>query len=541
MHRNKVTFINQKQTAYVSDGETILSAMEKAGFTPETPCNKKGICGKCKVTIFKENKKCEVLACQTKIWGDLKVIWNPPIDKDGANHILNEGKTLTYSIHAAIMKKYNGKHTVVYADGLETGYEEGNTEEKMYGISVDIGTTTLVTSLIDMSTGRELTSLSSFNPQTKIAQDLISRIEYCSRPEGLNEMFTSLIKELNHMIQIMCEKINIEQKHIYEIICCGNTVMFHIAANKNPKSLGKAPYIPVSNGNVYEDAKKMGILVSPFARIYYPSIISSFIGADITAGILAANLFTERKTIFFIDIGTNGEMLLLKDGNVQATSVAAGPAFEGMNITFGMRAGTGAIEHFSINEKNEVSVDIIGGGIAKGICGSGLFDIAGELCRAGLIQKNGRLRKAEELDEENPLRKRLCTYNGKVAFQITDHVFLTAGDIRQIQLAKGAIALGIQVLLEKQNMTADEVDKVLIAGSFGYHLRLESLFALSVLPEEFTGKIEFLGNTSKTGGTAFLLHKEYRNIMEDYVKNIETVELAKVENYRDIFMKALWF
>lgn len=234
-------------------------------------------------------------------------------------------------------------------------------------------------------------------------------------------------------------------------------------------------------------------------------------------------------------------MVIARDGALSSTSTAAGPAFEGMNITFGMRAGKGAIEYFDIDDLRKVTVKTIGDAKPKGICGSGLFDIVGELVRTGIITSNGRFIKRDLLKDEDPLKAHLKDYDGKTAFEVADGVFLTLKDIRQVQLAKGAVRAGVEALMLSQKVSADAVDRVLIAGSFGYHLRSKSLVNIGILPPCMENKIEFVGNTSKTGGNAFLLHAPYRDYMKSLVSEIHSVELANIENFDKIFVKAMSF
>jgi uncharacterized 2Fe-2S/4Fe-4S cluster protein (DUF4445 family) len=263
------------------------------------------------------------------------------------------------------------------------------------------------------------------------------------------------------------------------------------------------------------------------------------VGADIVSGILASRLDEKKGATVFIDIGTNGEIVLARDGALAASSTAAGPAFEGMNISCGMRASRGAIESFSINGE-ACSFEMIGGdGAAAGICGSGLLDMAGELVRTGMVGKSGRFAKPGETGGALALRFR--PLDGKNAFFVTDTVYLTQNDIRQIQLAKGAIRCGIEMLLANFGMEADGVDSVEIAGSFGYHLRESSLLNIGILPPQFVGKIAFVGNTSMTGSIAFLMNTDLRAKMEGLIPGIDKVDLSNDQSFERTFLKYMAF
>jgi uncharacterized 2Fe-2S/4Fe-4S cluster protein (DUF4445 family) len=283
--------------------------------------------------------------------------------------------------------------------------------------------------------------------------------------------------------------------------------------------------------------------IAPFGRIYLPPVISAYVGADISSGILASRLFERGGTTLFMDIGTNGEMVLSRDGELSATSTAAGPAFEGMNIACGMRAATGAIELVKIDEEGRLSFRTIGDAPPVGLCGSGLLDVTGELVHSGLIGPSGRFVKPDEAraDASDPEGRLERDARGKPRYRLADAVWLTQNDIRQVQLAKGAIRAGIELLLKSLKLSVEDVDRVQIAGSFGYHIREQSLFRVSLLPENFRGSVEFVGNTSKTGGEILLLNEDYRRRMEEIAKEVRVVELANDENFEKVFVRSLRF
>ncbi|MGN1410494.1 MAG: ASKHA domain-containing protein, partial [Eubacteriales bacterium] len=323
------------------------------------------------------------------------------------------------------------------------------------------------------------------------------------------------------------------------VIYSGNTTMIHLATNVDPTSLGKFPYTPKIRGG--NDIPADMLDISPFGLVYLPPIISSYVGPDITSGVLASQIEKKKGTTLFIDIGTNGEMVIAKDGSLSATSTAAGPAFEGMNITYGMRAGKGALEMFQIDDGGNIETHTIGDVKATGICGSGLLDIVGELVKTGVVGPNGKIIPPEKGSYPENLKQYVVSFEGKPAFRVTDDVYLTQKDVRQVQLAKGAVRAGIEAFLLSQNVRAEDVDLVEIAGSFGYHLRAKSLINIGLLPKEFEGKVSFVGNTSKSGGKAFLLNTDLRRYMEELVGKIDSVELSNREGFNKIFVNALNF
>jgi uncharacterized 2Fe-2S/4Fe-4S cluster protein (DUF4445 family) len=550
-----VHFKSNDKVVDVAAGITVLAAARLAGVMIDSPCNGNGTCGKCKVKITGDfaNKMVVkgnlglsdieisqgiVLACCTDVQDDVEV---EPLDRldNESLQIISNGQNLVVELASPIHKEYDNQigKTKVMAGEMLLGTEEGNTAKENYGAVVDIGTTTVVLALFDLHSGQELATVSALNPQSRYAQDVLSRIKYASTPEGLDTMYFALINELNHLLIEAATKAKINRHHVYEIVFSGNTCMLHLATRVNPASLGKYPYLPALYGHDQVHAADHGLQASPLAGIYLPPIISAYVGPDITSGILAAQLTELAGISLFIDIGTNGEMALSKDGSLSVTSTAAGPAFEGMNIACGMRAAAGAIETFAITN-DVLKMNTIGGEPAIGICGSGLIDIVGELTSHGIIGKNGKIRDGN-LPER--LAKRLIKREGKTVFSLSENVYISQKDIRQVQLAKGAIRAGVEALLITQDVTAQEVDRVFIAGSFGYHLNPDSLIHIGLLPQSFRNKIQFLGNTSKSGGQAFLLNQFVRGRMAEAVKEIHVIELATMNNFDRLFAKCLEF
>jgi len=543
-----VNFINQQKIADVEHGTSLVIGARKAGVSIETPCNSVGTCGKCKVCLAEKSqlKNVEihgshslteaeiqdgyVLACQTVVTGNIDVLYNEKTAENRDLRIISSGYTFDYAIKPFITKKSDGDKMSVFGGSKLLCTEEGGTAEQIYGIALDIGTTTMVAELYNMTDGKILASESMLNPQSAYAQDVLSRIHFAKDETGLHTLYKAFLTAFESLRNSLVNTAQIDCKYIYEVVFSGNTAMLHLAANKDPTPLGKYPYISNIKGGESIPARELGI--SNFGQVYLPPIISAFIGADITSGIFISKLKEKKGNILFIDIGTNGEIVLANNGRLAATSTAAGPAFEGMNIECGMRAAPGAVEQFSIDENGGFSFKTIGGSKAIGICGSGLLDITGELVRTNVIEKTGRFAKA------NPLLKE---HMGMPAFYITDDVFLSLQDIRQVQLAKSAIRSGITALLNTFNIAPGDVDEVLIAGSFGYHLTESSLINIGLLPPQLQRKIKFLGNTSQSGAAAFLLNADFRETISKIIDSIEKIELASTPNFDDLFVESLGF
>jgi len=551
-----VHFIAHGIAVPVVSGTRLIDAARAAGIRMETPCDGAGTCGKCKAKVCTgalpnlsndvnksltqaEREAGWVLACQTTVHGDLQVEMEA-FDSDGLQ-ILSEGQRLTVELAPWIRKSYDRETvtTEVVAGDALLANEPGNTTAEIFGIAVDIGTTTLVTTLLDLRTGAELGVTSSLNPQVVHAQDVLSRIKMGSKPAGLHKLHAQLIEEISRQTAHLAFKAGVALESIYEAVFSGNTTMLHLATRTDPASLGKYPYTLGLTGGQHVKARNIDLGISPQGLVYLPPIFSAYVGADITAGILSTRLAEQPGVVLLVDIGTNGEMVLSVDGRLTATSTAAGPAFEGMNIACGMRASRGAVELVALGEHG-IRVETIAGGDPVGICGSGLLDVVGELASKGGLDKNGRFQN-NGASHGHPWRDQWESLDGKPIFRIAGPVYLTQRDVRQVQLAKGAIRTGIEMLLKAAGIEAAQVDRVLIAGSFGFHLRTASLLHLGLLPKEFGNRVEFVGNTSKSGAEAFLLNRDAREEMKQVVAQVEVLELANDPAFEKSFIQSLQF
>ncbi len=552
----KVHFPLQNLTVEVPERRSLLTAIKRAGIKFDLPCNGAGTCGKCRVRLdadarahSTEHDHAKIsqadrdagwaLACQTFVDGDLSV--EVPLKKDEGLKILSDGQTVAVDIEPWFEKSFDpvSRRTAVIAGGTIVASESGDTTATAYGAAIDIGTTTLVVALVDLRDGRELASASALNPQARHAQDVLSRIKLGSTPEGLRTLHSELIAELNRLLAEAATEAQIDRTRIYEAVFSGNTTMLHLATATDPTSLGKYPYTPQLLGGDHVTAASIGLELAPGGQVYLPPVMSAYVGADITSGLLSTDLAARSGVTLFVDIGTNGEMVLAANGKLVATSTAAGPAFEGMNIACGMRAGRGAIEFVSL-AGDAVELRTIGDTTPTGLCGSGLLDAVGELAAHGGVDKNGRFRTNGSAPDR-PWKDRLATVDGKPAFRLTDSVYLSQKDIRQVQLAKAAVRTGIESLLAAAGHTVAQVDRVLIAGSFGFHLRTASLINLGLLPREFAGRVEFVGNTSKTGARAFLLNRHTRVKLHHTVGQVRVIELANDASFQRTFVEALSF
>lgn len=552
-------FLPANRSVTVPKGTTILAAARLAGVAIDSPCNGAVVCGKCAAHLAHDalqrveqkgahqlSKRQQlagfVLSCATEVMGDIVVVvLEGQSDRD--LKITSHGESVAVALAPHITKSYHPERdvTTVYGGSEALLEEEGDSSGESFGVVVDIGTTTLVVSLVDLTLGVEVATASALNPQSRHAQDVLSRIRMAADDHGMAELHHGVVAEINRLIQNVSGQAGVRRERLYEVVLSGNTCMLHLAAGVNPASLGKYPYTPTLACAGYLDAAEVGLDIAERGLVYLPPIISAYVGADITAGLQAVRLHEERASVLFVDIGTNGEMALCHGGRLWATSTAAGPAFEGMNISFGMRAGEGAIERFALLKDGAVKLKTIGGGKPVGICGSGLMDVVAELVASGVLGKNGKFVSPDTPGLVPALAERLVQRDGKPVFLLSDEVWLTQKDVRQVQLAKGAIRAGIEFLLRQAGVDAASLDKVLIAGSFGFYLTARSLTTIGLLPAEIKANIEFVGNTAKSGGEAFLLNRDTRWKMAQLVPEITVVELANCPDFDRVFVNCLSF
>lgn len=509
-------------------GKSLLEILLEKDYFVDNPCNGKGVCGKCRVNI----RKGEVSApCET----EKKLLSEAELDEGIRLSCLVKP---TDDLEIELLQKVR-KHKV-----LTSGYlpEFELDKKEQYGVAIDIGTTTVVCALVDMSTGKEIANASQINEQKHFGLDVLTRITYEIEhgQDGVEKLQKAIVDSLNEMIGEMCECAQISRSEIKEITVAANCTMLHMLLGVDATSLGRAPYKPVFVEAKEVQAKEIGILAAEDAVLYCLPSVSAYIGADIVAGAYVCDLQNQKGNVLFVDIGTNGEIVLSKDGQLLCCSCAAGPALEGMNITCGMRAAEGAIEDVRITE-NGVEVKVIGETAPAGLCGSGILAAIKELLRVGLVRKEGAFIKKEKLAETD-YRYDLLRLNGKKReFVLGEELIITQGDVRQVQLAKGAILSGFTALLEKAGLQMEELDKVLIAGQFGAHLPVESLTGLGILPMEVKDKIAYVGNSSKTGAYMALMSQRERLGMEELAGHMEYMELAETKGYERLFAECLIF
>jgi uncharacterized 2Fe-2S/4Fe-4S cluster protein (DUF4445 family) len=610
----RVTFLPANVSVEAEDGADLASLAREASVDLENSCNGKGTCGKCKVRLLdgealppaadelalltpSEASQGIRLACWTYVTSNARVRVLRQVD-NASLRIVEDGIRADVGTLSPMVRKVYcepGKPTLAespsYVEAVEgevgrtlptetglialrslpaalgtSGFkvtailygdeivaiEQHDTTRECHGLAVDVGTTTVVVSLIDMRTGRELCTASTANPQGKYGQDVLSRIEHAAGSDGLRELGELIVGSVNDLTREVCAAAQTRPGAVYELIAAGNATMLHLLLGVSPASLGSSPYATVFRRGVTLGASELGLEIAEAGRVYAMPSVSAYVGADIVAGIIATGLHEATEPTLLIDIGTNGEIVFGSRDGLVACSCAAGPAFEGMNIECGTVAVDGAIEEVRI--EGSVKIGTIGSADPVGICGSGIIDAVAQLLSNGLVHRSGCFLEPDEFlssGGHDALAERMAvegdpkfflTYGaGKSAATSDEGIFISQKDVRQVQLAKGAILSGIHVLLEEVGVELSDVARVYVAGAFGKHSRLDSLIRIGVVPDELADRVVFVGNTSKTGAVLSLLSTEMRMEAERVARETKYFELSIHPRYEQLFIEALTF
>ncbi|MBQ3131307.1 MAG: DUF4445 domain-containing protein [Clostridia bacterium] len=579
-------------------GKTILETAREIGITIEAACGGRGKCGKCKIKLL--NGQCSPLhqderlllteeeiaegyrlACRATPLSDAEIaipekqrgsdrkkgmaslpdgfIPSPAVKKvycklpkptfeDQRSDCTRVKEALAAVPHHALLRGLSSAvrskkgFTAAISNGQIIAIEEGDTTSSCYGLAIDIGTTTAVTMLWDLNTYECLGTAARTNPQSLYGGDVISRIQHGARSEtGLSELQVCIIGCVNDMIEELAQKHCIAPLHIYDITIVGNTTMGHLFLGIDPKPLARSPFAPVFVEGQSRRAYELEINANPLAKAYFLPHMAGHVGADITGVLLSTGIKEKQGAYLAIDIGTNGEILLSHNGRVLTCSTAAGPAFEGACIYRGMRAAEGAIERVSIQD-DDISVCTIGNKPAIGICGSGLIDAVAALVRLGVIDSSGKmLSRAESAHLPTGIAQRITEHEGKPAFTLSGEVILTQQDIREVQLAKGAIRAGAETLMQSIGLTAHDLDGVLLAGAFGSYIDKHSALGIGLLPDVPQERITSVGNAAGAGASMALLSTAARQNAEVLAAEVEHIELSANPEFQEAYIKAMGF
>lgn len=479
----QITITSQTARTQVEceSGENLLRILQRGGYEISAPCGGNGKCGKCAITLICGETTRTVLACHTAVTAPCEVI-----------------------LPSAL------------GTGLITDGEEIATSEEGYGLALDIGTTTLAFYFVDLRTGKTVKTLSRLNPQQSFGADVISRIGYATT-SGVNALTDCIRQAVQAEAEAFLKEHNLSC--LKRTVIAANTVMLHAFAGKDLATFGYSPFTPH-----FLQTTRYGGNFPPLGGTYSLSLLgeitllpsaASFLGADVVCGAVATNL--AEKTALLVDLGTNGEIILSKKGEFFATSVAAGPAFEGADIECGKGGVKGAISRVSAN-----GYQTIGNAPADGICGSGLVDAVAVMLKKGIIDETGAFCEGDR-------------------FNITKDVYLSQKDVRKFQLAKSAVRSGIELLLKRANLTYDDVEALLVAGGLGYYISRDSACAVGLFPFELCSRITAVGNTAGLGAKRCLLSPAAITAAEEIAEKTTVIDLSKDADFTDAFAENMFF
>ncbi len=610
----KVIFKPEDREISVPEESTLLDAAVAADVHINASCNGKGACGKCKLIIESGNIKSEpttllsnqekaknyILACQTKVLGDvtvkipeetiarkLKVVGmgqeatdrfkglvkdiqpmlmeiplelEPPTLDDSVSDLdrLNRGlkKTgcdvdrLNVGIKvmrelATVMREDNWKVTVSVVR-KKCSYEildirSGNGQEKSLGLAIDVGTTSIVVYLVDMTDGAIIAATSGHNRQSACGDDVINRI-VCAEKDGVAKLSRMALATINNLINEALATVDGNFKDIKNVVISGNTTMTHLLLKIEPRYIRREPYIPSVSEFPILKAGEIGIKANPIAAVFIMPGPAGYVGGDIVSGMIYSGLHREEPLTLFIDVGTNGEIVLGNKEWLMTASCSAGPAFEGGGVRWGMRAEEGAIEKVSIDpETLEPTFSTVGDVSPRGICGSGMIDLISEMLLTGIIGQDGKYK----IDQNHYRMKQ----NGKdlayiIAFAdetpMEEDIVFTEIDIHSLTLSKGAVYAGFMVLLEQAGLDFSMIDRMLITGGFGQYLNVEKAITIGLLPDIDHNKFKYLGNSSIAGAYMALLSDDYRNEARLISNNMTYIDFSSNNRFMDEFTSALF-
>ena len=509
----RVIFLPDQVECSVPEGTLISDAARLFGVFVDSPCGGNGTCGKCGVLLTEAGVSKRVLACQTQLTQDCTVT-------------LEEKRTLS---------------TLREGEEREVPFAPLSTRVRVQNdcfAAFDLGTTSIVCYLLDGETGSTLASAGMQNPQSAYGADVIARANYVLSSETGDTLKLCAVEALNELLLRVTIAANRTPEQVTLVSIVGNTVMHHILLKYPLSQLVRAPYVPFAYGSQLFPARELGLSVHAGAMVMIPPVVGGFVGAD-TVACLSATAFEQiAKPTLLLDIGTNGELVCTDGKRRVCCSTAAGPAFEGANLSCGMRAEEGAIDHVWM-EHGEFRFTTIASAPARGICGSGLIDLISVLLRQGVIDETGRFQEMPAFAD-----RLILAEDGQVAFVLKDcekPITLSQKDVRELQLGKAAIRAGIAVLLDALKLKEADIRRVLLAGAFGSHLSPDALCDIDLLPESFRGEIDSIGNAAGEGAKLYVKNISLFSESELIARESEYIELTLSQKFSDRFIEAISF
>jgi len=595
----EITLLPSGKSVRVVPGTTLFKASQEIGLPIESACGGRGTCGKCKVQVeegwvratqdderFFTPDELDAgwrLSCQAKAKSDTAFLVpalmhrpraaplgasDPTILAPGVRKILIElpkpslsdqrsdkerteaalrAEGQTAKAEVAVLKELSGllrgaDFRVTAAVGEEDiiALEPGDTRDECYGVAFDVGTTTVVVTLMNLRTGLPESVASTLNAQAPFGADVISRISHAM--DGVaerEELRRAVVDTLNQLLEEVLRKGGVSRDRVYEALAVGNATMLHLLLGVDPSAIAVTPFVPVFCEPLRVRADELGLMIHPRGHVRTLPILGAYVGADAVAAILSTGLGSGGTTQLMVDVGTNAEIVLSCEGRILATAAPAGPAFEGGQIRCGMRASDGAVE--TVRLGSAVEVGVIGGDRPPlGICGSGLVDLVAQLRLVGLLDASGRLRGPADFPAHS-LRGHLVEVEGMTAFQLAEGVFITQKDIRELQLAKASIAAGIHLLLELLGLEAKDLDEIQLAGAFGSYINPESAVQIGMVPSIPVEKIVAIGNAASQGAKMSLVSSEVRKRARELANIVEYIEFSGRAEFNDVFVSFLEF
>lgn len=608
----RIVFQPSGRTVFVLPGTTVFEAAARAGLLLQSPCGGQGKCGKCRVNVHSGNcaptEACRAffgedelargarLGCQATVTDDCVI--EVPVTSlfETQSRILTDSDAQEVDLEPSIWKQYvelpepdfgddisdlkrlereigavtvhlNGLRDlpVVLREGDFKGtavvcecnrqlvtFEAGDTTENVFGAAVDLGSTTIVVSLLDLTSGQLVDVAAAMNPQVSRGDDVISRIsQACDNPASVGEMQADVVGTVNDLLLQLAEDRGISVEQVYEVTLAGNTTMQHLFCGITPGALGQVPFPSAYNRALFLNSDEVGLHIHPNGCLYVFANIGGFVGGDTVSGILACGLHRQDGTRILIDIGTNGEIVLAHQGKLLCTSTAAGPAFEGARIAAGMRATDGAIEKV-VARDGDIQYNVIGNTLPSGICGTALIDLAAAMLRLGVLDITGRILPVDELPA--PVDERLAVRlqpqeDGSVSFLVAageesrtgEPIYLHQKDIRELQLAAGALRAGIAIMMRQAGLTEDDIDEVLLAGGFGNFIRRSNARRIGILPQIPVSKVRFVGNAASMGARLVLLSRPHRREADEIAEAASHVDLSMDPEFQMEFSSAMLF
>ena len=587
MSKVKVNFAFDDRQIEVEAGQKLSTICEEAGYSQDLVCGGNGKCGKCTVEINAGGVEQTVLSCRYEVNEDITVVKifnlanrkvnvlttnsdlhcniNPKLEYlhvKGSDIVPDHCSSFMTKIHdkyrlnityralqklsflAEVHNDNKDYYFVIYDNDI---IDVSTTDDPLYGLAVDIGSTTVAAYLYDMKEDKQISVYSQLNEQTTLGADVISRISYAMKNEdGVGILREKVCSTINELLRQAREDDGFDTSKIYHAVFCGNSTMQHLFLGLYPGSLGHAPFVSTTHHIVEMPARETPLDLNPDCMISFLPLLGGFVGADTTAVLIG--LPDDDKFRLTLDLGTNGELAVGNDERCLACSTACGPALEGAGLSSGMRAAVGALQHFRINDDGSVYLDVIGGVEPIGICGSGIIDILGELVRVGLVNERGQLLTKDKWVRkfgENPIADRVVTLENDIkAFLVSDgekKVYLTQLDIREIQKAKGAIAAGCATLIKEYGIQPEELTEICLAGAFGNYLDVDQAQRIGLFPTIEGVPVRSVGNGAGTGVQMFLLDKASVAKCYKIQRNVSHIELDFIPGFQDTFFDQMLF